>query len=193
MTKATDEQQLNGIARSLDRYEWEPTQEEISVGDAFLRELQKDEEAGQAFPRGPQEWDRLRTEAIAGLVAKVTRIDKELLPLWRKQLPSGSPMIALVEIYIHGAPSLLHHAEDVLAAWRGAVWREPTGEEIAYEERRLQVSPEEAEAIWRFEEAHRWESQPPRSALWDELLPKWSYLTSVASVIAAAVTGDVEN
>ncbi|ANP53628.1 hypothetical protein J2Z21_008458 [Streptomyces griseochromogenes] len=192
MTKATDEQQVDKIARSLNRYEWDPTQEEISVGDAFLRELQKDDEASRPFPRGPQEWDRLRTEGMVGLVAKVARIDKILLPLWRERLPSDSPMIALLEIYVRGAQPILHHAEDVLAAWRGAVWRGPTQEEIAYEARRLQASPEEARTIWRFEEARDWESQPSRSALWEELLPKWSYLTSVASVVAAAVTGDVE-
>ncbi|EST27407.1 hypothetical protein [Streptomyces roseochromogenus] len=192
MTKAADEQQLDRIARSLNRYEWHPTQEEIAVGVAFLRELQKDEEASRPFPRGPQEWDRLRTEGIAGLVAKVARIDKELLPLWRERLPSDSPVIALVEIYVRSAQSILHHADDVLAAWRGAVWQEPTQEEIAHEAHRLQVSPEDARAIWRFEEARHWESQPPRSALWEELLPKWSYLTSVASVVAAVVTGDVE-
>ncbi|GHE15301.1 hypothetical protein [Streptomyces alanosinicus] len=185
-------QQLGSIARSLNRYEWNPAQEEIAVGDAFLRELQKDEEASQPFPRGPQEWDRLRTEAVAGLVAKVARIDKELLPLWRERLPGGSSMIALVEIYVRSAQPILRHADDVLAAWRTAVWREPISEELAYEERRLNVSAEDARAIWRFEEARHWEAQPPRSALWEELLPKWSYLTSVASVVAAAVTGDVE-
>ncbi|MFI2204696.1 hypothetical protein ACH47Z_28690 [Streptomyces sp. NPDC020192] len=192
MTKAADEQQLGAIARSLNRYEWDPTLEEIAVGDAFLRERQKDEEASQSFPRGPQEWDRLRTEGIVSLGAKVARIEGELLPQWRQRLSSGSPMIDLVEIYVRSAQPIVRHADDILTAWQGAVLRKPTGDEIADEARRLDVSIEEAESIWRFEEARHWESQPPRSALWDELLPTWAYLGSVCSVVAAAVTGDVE-
>ncbi|AOR35775.1 hypothetical protein BFF78_36090 [Streptomyces fodineus] len=192
MTNAADEQRLDVIARSLNRHEWNPTLEEIAVGDAFLRECHRDEEPSQCFPRGPQEWDRLRTEGIAGLVARVSRLDRELLPLWRNRLPSDSPVIALVVIYVRAAQPILRHADDVLAAWQGAVRREPTRDEIAEEARRLRVSPEEAEAIWRFEEARHWESQPPRGPLWDELLPTWARLMAVSSVMAAAVTGDVE-
>ena len=157
---------------------------EVAVGDAFLRECQQEEESDQSFPRGPQEWDRLRTEGIAGLVAKVSRLERELLPLWRNRLPSDSPVIALVMIYVRAAQPILRHADDVLAAWQGAVLLEPAREEIAEEARRLRISPEEA---------RHWESQPPRGALWDDLLPTWACLLSVSSVMAAAVTGDAEH
>ncbi|WP_159046422.1 hypothetical protein [Streptomyces sp. MMG1121] len=52
------------------------------------------------------------------------------------------------------------------------------------------IKIEELAAIWRFNEAHHWESQPERRDLCTELMPAWSRQSVVCSVMTAAVTVD---
>ncbi|MEU6512165.1 MULTISPECIES: hypothetical protein [unclassified Streptomyces] len=113
MTMTADAQQLDGIARALNRREWIPSQEEVAVGAAFLQEVQA-ADAGQSFPRVPGTDDRLRTVDVAVLVTLVSRIEEVLLPLWR--LPRASPVIDLVELYVRGAQPIMQQADAVLAA-----------------------------------------------------------------------------
>jgi hypothetical protein len=126
----------------------------------------------------------------SGGILWISRIEQVLLPLWR--LPGTSPMTALVELYVCGAQPIVQQADTLLTAWQEATFREPTADDIAFEQCRLETPAEEAAAIWRFNEARHWETQPERRKLWNELMTAWSRLSVVSSVMTAAVTGDVE-
>ncbi|MFF1422020.1 hypothetical protein [Streptomyces sp. NPDC058280] len=189
MTDAPD--RLREIARSLNRRHWQPTVLEVAFGAAFFQRLKGLEEEPQPeFPRGADDWTRLHTENLAVLARTVTMAQDEL-SAWKDRLP-GSPMVELVEQYVSAAQPLLPHAERLAAAWRGATLPEPTADEIAYEARRLNVSPEEGETNLRYWKAVRWEEEHNSSSLWDDLRPVWSYLGAVRTTMMAAVTGDTD-
>jgi hypothetical protein len=57
-------------------------------------------------------------------------------------------------------PSIVHQADTLLTTWQVATFREPTADDIAFEQRRVESSAEEAAAIWRFNEARHMETQP---------------------------------
>lgn len=193
MTTPPDDLRLSEIARSLNRREWRPTDEEVRVGGAFFDLVRPLERQPQPdFPYGRDWWERLHTENVTGLARSLSVLRDELLPGWREQLPTTSPMIELIELYIRGAQPLEQHADRVLDAWRAAVLPEPTADEIAYEARRLNVSADKGEIHLRYANAARWEKEPHRQRLWDELAPVWTYLGAVRSTMMAAVTGDVD-
>ncbi|MDX3224484.1 hypothetical protein [Streptomyces sp. ME19-01-6] len=189
---STTPDRLSEIARSLNRLQWLPTAEETELGNAFFRHLKTIEEEPQPdFPRGLKQSDRLHTEHLAVLARSVEKVRDELLPAWKYRL-DGSPMIELVEHYVRGAQPLLPHAERLLANWRDAILPALTADEIAYEAKRLNISPEEGEANLRYWQAAHWEEEHAPRALWDELQPAWSYLWAVESTMTAALTGDTE-
>ncbi|MFI6803820.1 hypothetical protein ACIBO6_02185 [Streptomyces luteogriseus] len=196
MTETLDQRRVNEIARSLNRYEWQPTLDEVKCGGEFFQLVKSMEEAERpGFPRdtsaGP--WTlRLRTEHVVVLAEQVSRLQAEFLPGWRDRLPDGSPMVELVEMYVRGALPVVRHADGALAAWRDAALPEPADDEIAYRTRWSNVSADEVAARLRYDIAAQWEEQSPRHSLWQEMLPAWNFLGAVRSTMMAAVTGDVE-
>ncbi|MDO0936550.1 hypothetical protein QQY66_34385 [Streptomyces sp. DG2A-72] len=196
MTETPDQRRLSGIARSLNRYEWSPTLEEIECGADFFKRAKTIEVAeNPGFPRGPEPepWKpRLHTENVAVLAQEVGMVQDELLPKWRARFPVGSTMVELIEMYIRGAQPIVQHADAVLTAWREAALPEPSDDELAYRTRYSGLSVEEARARLRYQIAAGWEEDPSRRALWEEMLPAWTRLGAVRSTMMAAVTGDVE-
>jgi hypothetical protein len=183
---------LGEIARSLNRCWWLPTVEEVEFGGAFFR-LRRgvEEDPDSGFPRGLASWNCLRTEVFTALARTVRAVQEDLLPSWRHRL-DGSPMVELVDLYVSAGRPILPHAEQLMAAWRDVSLPEPSAEEIAYEARRLNVTPEEGEVNLRFFNAHRWEQATVPRSLWDGLLPVSARLGAIQSTMMAAVTGDTE-
>ncbi|MFD4561243.1 hypothetical protein ACFWP5_44190 [Streptomyces sp. NPDC058469] len=195
MTETLDQSRLSEIARSLNRYQWQPSDEEATCGAAFFQLVKSTEEKERGFPRGtePGPWTpRLRTENVAVLADEVTMLREEFLPEWRERLPAGSPMAELIDMYVRGAQPVVRHADAVLAAWAEAVLPEPTEDEIAYRTRYTGAPAEEVAARLRFGTAASWEEEPPRRLLWEEMAPAWNHLGAVRSTMMAAVSGDVE-
>jgi hypothetical protein len=139
MTQTPDQRRLSEIARSLNRYEWRPTAEEVTCGAEFFQLVQSLEEAEHPrFPRGTsaKPWTlRLRTENVAVLAEEITVLREESLPQWRERLAADSPMTELVDLYVRGAQPIVRHADAVLTAWEQATLPEPTAEEIGYRTR----------------------------------------------------------
>ncbi|MGW0731867.1 hypothetical protein [Streptomyces sp. NPDC002851] len=194
MTETPDARRLIEIARSLNRYQWQPTDEEIECGAAFFHLVKGMEEKERpSFPRSTELWKpRLRTENVAVLAEEVAMLRDVFVPGWRDRLQGGSPMLELVDMYVRGAQPVVERAGDVLAAWRTAALPEPTCEDIAYRVRYSDASAEEVAAQLRYEGAARWEEESPRRSLWKEMEPSWNHLGAVRSTMMAAVSGDVE-
>ena len=194
MTETPDRRRLSEIARSLNRYEWSPTLVEIECGADFFKRVENMEQTGlPGFPRGPEPWKpRLHTENVAVLAQEAVMLREDFLPEWEARLPAGSPMAELIEMYIEGAQPIVRYTEAVLAAWHQADLPEPTDDEIGYKTRYSDLSAEQARAQLQYEIAAGWEEEPPRRALWEEMLPAWNQLGAVRSTMMAAVSGDVE-
>ncbi|MFE9597151.1 hypothetical protein [Streptomyces hokutonensis] len=193
MTETSDQSRLSEIARSLNRYHWQPTDEEATCGAAFFQLVKNMEEMDHGFPRGTEPWTpRLHTEDVAVLADEVTVLREEFLPEWRERLPVGSPMAELVDMYIQGAQPVVRHADAVLAAWRTAALPEPIADEIAYRTRYSGAPAEDVATQLRFGTAASWEEEPSRRLLWEEMGPAWNHLGAVRSTLMAAASGDVE-
>ncbi|MFG2370472.1 hypothetical protein ACGFY9_03200 [Streptomyces sp. NPDC048504] len=187
MTETPDQRRLIEIARSLNRYEWQPVDEEAECGAAFFQLAKNMEEKDHGFPRSTQPWTpRLHTENVAALADEVTVLQGEFLPEWRERLPNGSPMAELVNLYIQGAEPVVRHADAVLAAWRTAALPEPTADEIAHRTRYSGTSAGDVAAQLRFGIAASWEEESPRCLLWEEMGPAWNHLGAVRSTMMAA-------
>lgn len=196
MTQTPDELRLSEIARSLNRYEWQPTAEEVRCGGEFFQLVTSTEKAERPeFPRdtSARPWAvRLHTENATVLAEEVATLVKEFLPGWRERVPGGSPMVELVDMYVRRAQPVVRHAGDLLAAWSEAALPEPDEDEVAYRARYSGAAVSDVEARLRYEIAARWEEEPPRCFLWEEMKPAWNFLGSVRSTMMAAVSGDVE-
>ncbi|AKH83967.1 hypothetical protein AA958_19245 [Streptomyces sp. CNQ-509] len=182
---------LSEIAWSLNRREWQPTDEEIELASAFFEVLVKAQRAVPDFPRGVDHGDRLYTESFAVLARRVEAVQAELLPAWRHRL-DGSPMVELVELYAGAAQPLLPHAERLLTAWASTSFTEPTAREIADEARRLNITATQGEAHLAYLNASAWEEELFPPAILNDLLRIWDRLLAVAATMTAAVTGDTD-
>ncbi|WP_411150173.1 hypothetical protein [Streptomyces sp. A30] len=148
------------ISRSLNRYRWQPTDEEVKYGADFFQLVQSMEEKEHGFPRVTEPWTpRLHTENVAVLADEVTMMRDEFLPEWLERLPADSPMAELGDMYVRAAQPVVQHVNDVLAAWRTATLSEPTDDEIAYCARYLGTPTEDVAARLRYESAARWEEE----------------------------------
>ncbi|WP_326759099.1 hypothetical protein OHB35_15075 [Streptomyces phaeochromogenes] len=94
MTETPDQRRLIEIARSLNRSQWQPTDEEAKCGAVFFHLVKSMEEKERpGFPRRAEPWKpRLHTENVAVLAEEVTKLRDEFVPGWRERLPGGWPM-----------------------------------------------------------------------------------------------------
>ncbi|WP_063794151.1 hypothetical protein [Streptomyces graminilatus] len=183
---------LSEIARSLNRWQWQPTADEVAFGSTVFQRMKAvEEETRSTFPRGTDQWHRLHTENFDTLARVVAVVRDEVLPAGREQL-ADSPMVELAELYVSAAEPLLPHAQRLLAAWRDASLPAPTSEEVAREAQRWNVSAEQAESRMRFEYAAQWEEDANPRGLWDDLRPTWAHMGAVRSTMMAALTGDTD-
>ncbi len=196
MTQTPDQRRVSEIARSLNRYEWRPTAEEVKCGAEFFQLAQSLEEAEHPrFPRdtSAKPWTlRLHTENVAVLAEEITLLREEFLPQWREHLAADSPMTELVDLYVRGAQPVVRHADAVLAAWEQTTLPEPTAEEIGYRTRYSGAAAKDVAARLRYDIAAAWEKEPVRRSLWEEMGPAWNFLGAVRSTMMAAVSGAVE-
>jgi hypothetical protein len=193
MTTTPDQSRLSDIGRSLNRYEWRPTDAETRCGDAFFHLVKGMEEKEHGFPRRPGRWTlTLHTENVAVLAGQVAVLQGEFLPAWRQRLPADSPMAELIDLYIEGAQPVVRHADAVLAAWAEAALPEPSDDDVAHHSGYSAVPAKDVTAQLRFGIAATWEEEPPRGLLWEQMAPAWNYLGAVRSTLMAAVSGRVE-
>lgn len=196
MTQSADQRRVSEIARSLNRYEWRPTYDEVKCGAAFFELVKGLEEAERPrFPRdmSAKPWTlRLRTENVVVLAEEITVVREDFLPQWRGRLAADSPMTELIELYVRGAQPVVRHANAVLAAWEQATLPEPTAEEIDYRTRYSGAAAKDVAARLRYDIAASWEKEPVRRSLWEEMQPAWTDLGAVRSTMMAAVSGEVE-
>jgi hypothetical protein len=102
-------------------------------------------------------------------------------------------MTELIDLYVRGAQPVVQHAAAVRAAWECTTLPEPASDDIARQVHYAGASADEAAARLRYDIAARWEDEPDRRSLWEEMESAWNHLGAVRSTMMAAVSGYVES
>jgi hypothetical protein len=185
--------EVAAIEESLVTQEWIPGRFELKLGSAFLtcsKRLDEDRRRGW-FPPPRHMFDRWRTHHFT-YHARLTEASEEMLSaLWVRLLLRRSPMRCLVAAYTTAGRELLPYAERMRSAFDSAP---PVLDEERVDRYIAQSGLRPAEArdqIWR-ETVREWEKeQLPAAEFVEPLEPAEYVMSRAATVMVAAVTGDI--
>ncbi|MEY9948428.1 hypothetical protein [Kitasatospora sp. GAS1066B] len=196
MTTITSNDRLRAevaaIEQSLVTGAWVPGRCELRLGTRFLTlSTQLDKDRPSHLPRARHEFDGGRTHSLR-FQGRLTEASEKLLSaLWVRLLLRRSPMRRLVSVYVEAGQDLLPHARRLIAAWRvdpPVLDREHLDHFI---ERTGLTDAEAEERVWR-STVEAWEEEQLPRAEAEKLVPASQVMSLAATVVVAAVTGDIE-
>ncbi|MCY0932459.1 hypothetical protein OTB20_41250 [Streptomyces sp. H27-H1] len=106
-----DDDRAHEVEKQLMRRDWVPTDDEKVLGAEILSGLRLlRAEVGTTLDQWGAPLPRDTAEALIVEIVMMTRIETELLPAWRQRL-EGSPMLALIDVYLDCARVLQPYAQ----------------------------------------------------------------------------------
>ncbi|MFI6281597.1 hypothetical protein [Streptomyces sp. NPDC050988] len=185
--------EVAAIEKSLVNQEWIPGRLELRLGGTFLtRSKQIDEDRRPSwFPPPRHVFDRWRTHHFTYHARLTEEAEQMLSALWVRLLLRRSPMRRLVAAYAVAGRELLPYAERMRSAFDATppvLDEERVGRHI----RQSGLHPAEAkDQIWR-ETVNEWEERHlPAAEFVEPLEPAEYAMSRAATVMVAAVTGDI--
>ena len=195
-TKATNNRlraEVAAIEKSLVTESWIPNRFELKLGNAFFTcSKQLDEDRRPAHLPAPQDmFDCWRTHYLT-YHARLTEASEHLLSaLWVRLLLRRSPMRRLVAAYVEAGQQLLPYTERILAAWRSTPPVLDTERLDDYIAGNGLPAAEAKDRIWRAT-IKEWEEEQLPTAEFEGLLdPAERVMSGAATVMVAAVTGEI--
>jgi hypothetical protein len=155
-----NEYDVRSIADDLRRQVWVPSLREVSLGRALLHRCERIERESPppgmpSLPQGAPPW---LTQILAGQAALTRELETELLPVWHRMLP-GSPMLALVEAYLHALRPVVPFADRMVNAWSSGPPPRPPAATVVSRAGALRITRPEAERELTRLAVQCWENQ----------------------------------